>query len=85
MIFGDKLRARDVEHYLLLESDVHPKVRTLLKELAERQYVLQTQIAGCVSLCQMVVEQAESFNMIAEGMKTKLDVLARNQQDPLGE
>lgn len=71
------LRARDIERYLLLDSDVHPKVRHLLKELAEQHYQTQKQVAECVSLLQGVFVIAESFDMVATGMKKKLEDLTK--------
>lgn len=71
------LRARDIERYLLLDSDVHPKVRYLLKELAEQHYQSQKQIAECVSLMQGLFVIAESFDMVATGMKKQLEDLKK--------
>lgn len=78
------VRARQVRELEIRVQggNMHPQVWKLLCDLAEEQHQLQKTLAECVGTMSMLVNQNEAFNMIAEGMKKKLDTIGRNMQDP---
>lgn len=77
------VRARQArEIFQLLGSDApHPRIQHLIESICEEQHRLQLALTETISMMNMVVETTESFNMISEGMKGKLETLMRNQND----
>lgn len=78
------VRARQVREVQIATQggNMHPQVWKLLCDMAEEQHQLQKTLAECVGAMSMVVATTESFNMIAEGMKKKIDQIGKNMQDP---
>lgn len=63
---------------VLEQADVDPRVKLAIAELFEKYRTLEKSQIEMASLVQMVIAQAEAFNMIAEGMKSKIDGYERN-------
>lgn len=78
------VRARQVRELEIRVQggNMHPDVWKLLCDICEEQHQLQKTLAECVGAMSMVVATTESFNMVAEGMKKKIDMIQRGMTDP---
>ncbi len=75
------IRAREIR--LQLEGqDINPKLMKILEAMAEELRAQDKSIAECMTLITMTVEQHEKFNMVAEGMRKRLEEMKRNKDDP---